>query len=219
MTHDNAFERGKHLARAPAQSCDAECAPVLEQIANKAREWAGHYKPHSDGRNTFVLFAEWVESLTAPPAPVGAQEALAPFAKLADAADHFGKDDDAKACLFVFPGDGEIDVGVTFGDCRKARAILATLSQPRATDGAVRVLPKRPDSIYSQFHLDNWSDWDFAKHAAATRKTLAYLIDLEAALAPNPAAGSAGAEEIDDGSYSDDPRLATPLPSADGATP
>lgn len=30
-------------------------------IAEKAREWAGHYSPGSDGRNTFVLFAEWIE--------------------------------------------------------------------------------------------------------------------------------------------------------------
>ncbi|MPZ19525.1 MAG: hypothetical protein GEV06_16635 [Luteitalea sp.] len=39
---------------------------VLEEerkiIADKAREYAGHYGPHSDGRNTFVLFAEWVEA-------------------------------------------------------------------------------------------------------------------------------------------------------------
>lgn len=33
-----------------------------EVIANKAREWAGHYPPHSDGRNTFVLLAEWIEA-------------------------------------------------------------------------------------------------------------------------------------------------------------
>jgi hypothetical protein len=32
-----------------------------EMIANKAREWAAHYPEASDGRNTFVLFAEWVE--------------------------------------------------------------------------------------------------------------------------------------------------------------
>ena len=33
-----------------------------EIIAKKAREWAENYPPHSDGWNTFCLFAEWVES-------------------------------------------------------------------------------------------------------------------------------------------------------------
>src|SRR5688572_16818674 len=32
---------------------------ALEACANKAREWADHYPVGSDGRNTFVLFAEW----------------------------------------------------------------------------------------------------------------------------------------------------------------
>lgn len=30
-------------------------------IADRAREIAGHYQEASDGRNTFVMFAEWVE--------------------------------------------------------------------------------------------------------------------------------------------------------------
>lgn len=34
-------------------------------IAAKAREWAAHYDQGSDGRNTFVLFAEWVEDRAA----------------------------------------------------------------------------------------------------------------------------------------------------------
>jgi hypothetical protein len=34
-------------------------------IAAKAREWARHYPPHSDGRNTFVLLAEWIDSRAA----------------------------------------------------------------------------------------------------------------------------------------------------------
>lgn len=41
----------------------------------------------------------------------------------------------------------------------------------------------RPHSIYSKFHLDNWTDEDFAKHPTATRKTLAWLLELEAARA------------------------------------
>lgn len=31
-------------------------------IAAKAREWAGNYSAGTDGRNTFTLFAEWVDS-------------------------------------------------------------------------------------------------------------------------------------------------------------
>jgi len=31
-------------------------------VADKAHEWAAHYSEGSDGRNTFVLLAEWVES-------------------------------------------------------------------------------------------------------------------------------------------------------------
>ncbi|WP_024516974.1 hypothetical protein [Bradyrhizobium sp. Tv2a-2] len=49
---------------------------------------------------------------------------------------------------------------------------------------------KRPDSIYGRFHLENWTDDDFAKHTAATRKTLAYLIELEDALAHRSPAGT-----------------------------
>jgi Lar family restriction alleviation protein len=32
-----------------------------EIIAENAREWAGHYAQGSDGRNTFILLAEWIE--------------------------------------------------------------------------------------------------------------------------------------------------------------
>lgn len=32
-----------------------------DKITAKAREWAEHYSRGSDGRNTFILFAEWVE--------------------------------------------------------------------------------------------------------------------------------------------------------------
>lgn len=38
---------------------------LLTTIVSKALEWAGHYPEASDGRNTFVLFAEWVEGLRA----------------------------------------------------------------------------------------------------------------------------------------------------------
>ena len=31
-------------------------------IADEARRYASHYKPGSDGRNTFVMLAEWIDS-------------------------------------------------------------------------------------------------------------------------------------------------------------
>lgn len=37
-------------------------------IAEKAREFAGHYPQSSDGRNTFILLAEWIEARGAAPA-------------------------------------------------------------------------------------------------------------------------------------------------------
>jgi hypothetical protein len=48
---------------------------VREECAVKAREWAEHYSPGSDGRNTFILFAEWAETLQ-PSEPAG-QSAVA----------------------------------------------------------------------------------------------------------------------------------------------
>lgn len=33
-----------------------------EEAAAKAREYAGHYPQGSDGRNTFILLAEWLEA-------------------------------------------------------------------------------------------------------------------------------------------------------------
>lgn len=35
-----------------------------EACAAKAREFAGHYDQGSDGRNTFILLAEWIEKRT-----------------------------------------------------------------------------------------------------------------------------------------------------------
>lgn len=40
-----------------------------EMIANRSREIAGHYPQSSDGRNTFVMFADWIEALPAPSLP------------------------------------------------------------------------------------------------------------------------------------------------------
>ena len=33
-----------------------------KEIAEQARRYAGHYKEGSDGRNTFVMLAEWIEA-------------------------------------------------------------------------------------------------------------------------------------------------------------
>lgn len=38
---------------------------LLDKIGSEARRYASHYKSSSDGRNTFILFAEWVEKLDA----------------------------------------------------------------------------------------------------------------------------------------------------------
>jgi D-alanyl-D-alanine dipeptidase len=55
--------REEGFAKCRAERDALSNAVVMERdaIANKAREWAGHYSEGSDGRNTFVLFAEWVE--------------------------------------------------------------------------------------------------------------------------------------------------------------
>lgn len=39
-----------------------------ETIANKARQYAGYYPEASDGRNTFILLAEWIEARATKPA-------------------------------------------------------------------------------------------------------------------------------------------------------
>ena len=33
-----------------------------KEIAEQARRYAGHYKEGSDGRNTFIMLAEWIEA-------------------------------------------------------------------------------------------------------------------------------------------------------------
>lgn len=43
---------------------DAEVAVKAEReaCASKAREFAAHYDEGSDGRNTFIILAEWIEN-------------------------------------------------------------------------------------------------------------------------------------------------------------
>jgi hypothetical protein len=62
-------------ALARLEDAEAAQALVVERAAAKAREWAGNYSPGSDGRNTFVMYAEWIEAL-ADPSGVAALAAL-----------------------------------------------------------------------------------------------------------------------------------------------
>ena len=38
---------------------------ALEKVEAEARRYAAMYKPHSDGQNTFIIFADWVAALSA----------------------------------------------------------------------------------------------------------------------------------------------------------
>lgn len=52
--------------------------PLVDMIAYKAREYAEHYPQSSDGRNTFLIFAEWVESIEpVDPATIRAEDVIA----------------------------------------------------------------------------------------------------------------------------------------------
>lgn len=50
------------MARDHADCVPADVRTEREVIANKARQFAGHYPEASDGRNTFILLAEWIEA-------------------------------------------------------------------------------------------------------------------------------------------------------------
>lgn len=56
------------LPPAIAEAIEAE----RTTIANEARRYAGFYGDASDGRNTFILLAEWIEARRAPASPGGA---------------------------------------------------------------------------------------------------------------------------------------------------
>ena len=43
------------------EDTSAAVAAEREACASKAREFASHYPDGSDGRNTFILLAEWIE--------------------------------------------------------------------------------------------------------------------------------------------------------------
>jgi chromosome segregation ATPase len=78
-----AIEDGAQIARAirslpaptlPEESGDRDHHKALvdaerEAIAAEARRYASHYPQGSDGRNTFILLAEWIERRAAPTLP------------------------------------------------------------------------------------------------------------------------------------------------------
>lgn len=51
-------------AGSPCPVCDPETAnaPLIYSIAQEARRYAAFYEPNSDGRHTFTMFAEFVET-------------------------------------------------------------------------------------------------------------------------------------------------------------
>jgi hypothetical protein len=58
-------------------STNAAQPPLIQTIEAEARRFAGMYPQSSDGRNTFVIFADWVARLAAQPpaAPVAPSSA------------------------------------------------------------------------------------------------------------------------------------------------
>jgi len=40
--------------------------PMIQRIEAEARQYAEMYQPSSDGRNTFIIFADWVSALSFP---------------------------------------------------------------------------------------------------------------------------------------------------------
>jgi hypothetical protein len=65
---------GEHEPTLPEESGDRDHYKALvdaerEAIAAEARRYASHYPQGSDGRNTFILLAEWIERRAAPTLP------------------------------------------------------------------------------------------------------------------------------------------------------
>jgi hypothetical protein len=61
--HCECRETALDVYRAAAPLIEAAVlANEREEIAGQARRYAGHYKEGSDGRNTFIMLAEWIEA-------------------------------------------------------------------------------------------------------------------------------------------------------------
>lgn len=57
--------------------CEAMSSAISHErwaIAQKAREFAAHYPQGSDGRNTFIILAEWIENREAHSARISAAD-------------------------------------------------------------------------------------------------------------------------------------------------
>ncbi|WP_200939851.1 hypothetical protein [Brevundimonas sp. Root1279] len=63
QVHEWSAEQQAELDTARADLARKDAA--LSQVGPKARQWAGFYPEASDGRNTFIMFAEWAEGLHA----------------------------------------------------------------------------------------------------------------------------------------------------------
>lgn len=57
----NLGDNNGDLVLKPRHASQPNASDVWRRVAEKARDWAANYEPHSDGMNTFVLFAEWAE--------------------------------------------------------------------------------------------------------------------------------------------------------------
>jgi hypothetical protein len=64
LDHCQPGDRGT-LERYGEKAAVAAIVAVTAHIEAEARRYAGFYKPHSDGRNTFVIFADAVSDLQA----------------------------------------------------------------------------------------------------------------------------------------------------------
>lgn len=60
--HRMAVEDVARAALSAIGQGEDERATAFNEAAAEARRYAGHYPQSSDGRNTFILFAEWAES-------------------------------------------------------------------------------------------------------------------------------------------------------------
>jgi hypothetical protein len=55
------FSEFTSRAKKALESIPVAPLSMWQEVSAKAREWAAHYAPGTDGRNTFILFAEWAE--------------------------------------------------------------------------------------------------------------------------------------------------------------
>ena len=63
----SAFWDDEVETRRVAQAVLAAVTPLIlarerKEVSEQARRYAGHYQEGSDGRNTFVMLAEWIEA-------------------------------------------------------------------------------------------------------------------------------------------------------------